>query len=126
MILLSYRPQCSCSKVMFLHLSVILSIGGVYPSMHWGRPPGRLPPRHPPGQTPPSRRLLQPTVRILLECILVLSYVLSYVLFLPYTVLLAFKFLKYLLVQHKKFYQKIFANGCQLDPEMRCFHQDSQ
>ena len=42
--------------------------GGVYPSMHWDRhPPGQTPP----GQTTPSRRPLQRTVRILLECILV-------------------------------------------------------
>ena len=67
---------------------------GVYPSMHWGRhPPGRPPwaditrlGRHPPGQTPPQadtpppraddlpRRPLQRTVRIILECILVIFY----------------------------------------------------
>ena len=29
-----YRPQCSCGKVMFSQASVILFIGGVYPSMH--------------------------------------------------------------------------------------------
>ena len=47
-----YRPQRSCGKVMFLHLSVILFTGGVW-------------------QTPPSnRRPLQRTVRILLECII--------------------------------------------------------
>ena len=45
---------------MFLHLSVILSTGGVYPSMHLGRHP-----------RPPGRQLLQQTVRMLLECILV-------------------------------------------------------
>ena len=56
---------------MFLHLSAILFTGGMYPSMHWGRTP--------PGQTYPSmhcplpRRLLQRTVRILLECILVVD-----------------------------------------------------
>ena len=37
-----YRPQRSCDKVMFLHLSVILFTGG-----------GCLPPQ-PPGKTPPS------------------------------------------------------------------------
>ena len=42
-----YRPQRSCGKVMFLHLSVSHSVHkGVYPSMYWGR--------HPPGQTYPS------------------------------------------------------------------------
>ena len=45
----------SCCKVMFLHLSAILFGGGFW-------------------QTPPSsRRPLQRTVRILLECILVFS-----------------------------------------------------
>ena len=40
--------------------------------------PCRHPPgRYPPGQTHPSRRLLQRTVRILLECILVYSSVTS-------------------------------------------------
>ena len=40
-----YRPQRSCGKVMFLHLSVILSTGGcVYPSKHLGRlTPGQTP-----------------------------------------------------------------------------------
>ena len=96
-----YRPQRSCGKVMFLHLSVSHSVQrGVYPSMHWGRHPlgihipvctGADTPRAdisqyalwqtPPGQTypsmywgrhpPPGRRLLLRTVRILLECILV-------------------------------------------------------
>ena len=81
-----YRPQPSCGKVMFLYLSLILS-GGVYPSIHWGTdtPPGRHPSWAdiPPGQTPPgrhplpSRRLLQQTVRIILECILVVSIILE-------------------------------------------------
>ena len=49
-----YRPQRSCGKVMFLHPSVILSTkGGVW-------------------HTPPKRQPLQWTVRILLECILVI------------------------------------------------------
>ena len=71
-----YRPQRSYGKVMFLHLSVILSMEGV-----WQTPPLSKHPRgqtpllgkHLPGQTPPppGRRLLQRTVRILLECILV-------------------------------------------------------
>ena len=70
-----YSPQLSCGKVMFLHLSVILSKGGVCLSACWNRHPLG---RNPLGQTPPwtdtptpSRRLLQRTVRILLECILV-------------------------------------------------------
>ena len=60
-----YHPQSSCGKVMFLHLSVILFTGGVS---------ARHPPRQaptPPHPLPFSRRLLQRTVRILLECILV-------------------------------------------------------
>ena len=89
-----YRPQRSCGKVMFLHLSVILSTGEVCfwadtPSRpHWadapqqtplGRPPRQTHPpgRHPPRQNPPPaplrRRPLQRTVRILLEWILVVS-----------------------------------------------------
>ena len=36
-----YRPQRSCGKVMFLHLSVILFTGGL---CH-GDPPGQRPPR---------------------------------------------------------------------------------
>ena len=51
-----YRPQRSCGKLMFLHLSVSHSVhrGEVYPSMHWGKhlrvdtPLGTTPP---PGQT---------------------------------------------------------------------------
>ena len=66
-----YRPQSSCGKVMFLHLSVILSGEG------WGS--GRHPPEQtlpwtdPLGTLPPPRRPLQRTVRIQLECILVLG-----------------------------------------------------
>ena len=70
-----YRLQCSCSKVTFLHLSVILFMGGVSGRhSHLGRhplPPGQTPPsadtpgqthtpmQTPPGQTPrpPPRRL---------------------------------------------------------------------
>ena len=50
-ILVYYRPQRSCGKVMFSQASVILFTGeGVYPSMHWGRhPPWTDTPR----QTPP-------------------------------------------------------------------------
>ena len=59
-----YRPQCSCGKVMFLHVSVILSTGGCGSQTH---PPGQTPPQadnplnnHPlwqtsPGQTPPGQ-----------------------------------------------------------------------
>ena len=58
-----YRPQRSCGKVMFLHLSVSHSVhrGSVYPSMHCSDTPswadisqhalGQTPP---PGQTYPS------------------------------------------------------------------------
>ena len=47
----NYRPQRSCSKVMFLHLSVILFTGGS------GRPPGQTPPW---ADTPPSPRQTPP------------------------------------------------------------------
>ena len=70
----------SCGKVMFVHLSVILSTGGVcrHPSRRQ-TPPRQTSPRQTPlpgkispWQTPPPpRRPLQPKVRILLECILV-------------------------------------------------------
>ena len=58
-----YRPQRSSGKVMFSQPSVILFTGGC-----GRRPLGRHPHRADP--TPP-RFLLQRTVRILLECILV-------------------------------------------------------
>ena len=63
-----YRPQHSCGKVMFLHLSVILLTGG-----SGGHPLSRQSPgRHPSPPPPPRPRWpLQSTVRILLECILV-------------------------------------------------------
>ena len=80
-----YRPQRRCGKVMFLHLSVILftkGVSGHLPAQADTSPPGRHPPgRHtpradtPPGQTPPPARLLQWTIRIILECILVASNV---------------------------------------------------
>ena len=80
-------------KVMFLHLSVILFEGcGMYTPLHAGIPPRQTPPadippldRHPTGREPPRQthppprpRILQDTVnkrtvRILLECILVVS-----------------------------------------------------
>ena len=92
-----YRPQRSCGKLKFLHLSVILfTVGGS--ATHTPQiPPGRQPlgkhpldrhpsDRHPsgqtpPGQTPPGRHPLRSAfwntvnkraVRILLECISVL------------------------------------------------------
>ena len=40
-----YPPQCSCGKVMFLHLSVGHSVQSEVSSRH-----------HPPGQTPPLSR----------------------------------------------------------------------
>ena len=66
---------------MFLHLSVILSTGGVCSSACWDTLPGQTPPppwadtpwadtplgRHRP-QADPSPQLLLRTVRILLEC----------------------------------------------------------
>ena len=61
---LNYRPQGSCGKVKFLHMSVILSTG---PLDRHHPPTGRPPP----GQTPSPRRLLKQTARTLLECILV-------------------------------------------------------
>ena len=56
-----YRPQTKFAKVMFLHLSVILFTGGVYPSMQWVRhlPPSKKPGRPPPRKTdtpPPGRQ----------------------------------------------------------------------
>ena len=66
-----YRPQTKFAKAMFLHVSVILSIGGRGAWSPGGGVPG-------PGggcvETPPPGRLLLRVVRILLECILV-SYV---------------------------------------------------
>ena len=82
------------AKVMFLHVSVILSTGGVLQAGRGppgpGRPPlagrtppplgesplaGRTPPPRGPGRPPPGRRLqntvYERPVRILLECILV-------------------------------------------------------
>ena len=72
---LNYNPQRSCGKVMFLHVSVILSTWGVWQA--------DIPPH---GQTPPAGqthtplagrhplpRKLQRTVLILLECILVFA-----------------------------------------------------
>ena len=112
-----YRPQCSCSKVIFSQASVILS-RGVYPSMHWGRhPPGRHPAPwadipwavhagiHTPtqymlgctplaqcmlGRTPPQLPLLW-MVHILLECILVTgrNKVVAKVMFLQVSVILS-------------------------------------
>ena len=61
-----YRPQTKLPKGnVFTSVCQEFCPLGVYLNMHWCR--------HPPGQTPPPpRRLLQRTVRILLECILVL------------------------------------------------------
>ena len=83
-----YRPQRSCGKVMFLHLSVILFTEGCLtqcmlgytpslPSACWGNPQADTPlGRHSlqadtPRADTPSRWLLLRTVCILLECILV-------------------------------------------------------
>ena len=43
----NYRPQTKFAKVMFLHVSVILSTGGGLPQCMLGY--------HPPEQTPPPR-----------------------------------------------------------------------
>ena len=63
-----YRPQSRCGKVMFSLASVFLFTGeGVWQTPPLGRPLslGRQPP---PGKHPlPQQRLLQRTVRILLE-----------------------------------------------------------
>ena len=69
-----YRPQRSCGKVMFLHVSVILSTGGCLST--WADPPGQTPllDRHPrTRQTPPTRQtpLYSGHCSGLLECILV-------------------------------------------------------
>ena len=53
-----YRPQQSCAKVMFLHLSVILFTGGCLPQcmLRYTPPLGRPPwPDTPPGRHPPGR-----------------------------------------------------------------------
>ena len=92
-----YCPQSSCRKIMFSQASAILFTGGVADTPPGRHPPGQTPPpwadtpslgRHPlPGQTPhldryplpgrhpPLRWLLQRTVRILLECILVVCFI---------------------------------------------------
>ena len=56
-----YRPQRSCGRIMFLHLSVILFTRGSQTPPPGQTPPGKTPPRqtpppgrHPPGQTPPQ------------------------------------------------------------------------
>ena len=91
-----YRSQRSWGKVMFLHVCVILftvgvggggaipaCIAGVIPtclaaglqggSAHGGSAPRGVCPQGVPGGDPPGRLLLR-TVRILLECILVLVF----------------------------------------------------
>ena len=85
----NYRPQRSWSKVIFLHVSVILFTGGSVP-LHAGiHPPGTRG-RHPPREqtlplhewTPPVQCMLGDTgskwaVRFLLECRLVCYFFLS-------------------------------------------------
>ena len=54
--LTSYRPQQSCGKVMFLHLSVSHSVHrGVNIPLGRHTPPGQTPPR---ADTPPAQRML--------------------------------------------------------------------
>ena len=73
-----YCPQTKFAKVMFLHLSAILFTGGVCPGGCPGPGPGGVS-QHALRQTAPpppsSRWLLLRTVRILLECILVVNIV---------------------------------------------------
>ena len=60
----NYRPQRSCGKVMFLHLSVILFTGGMCgqtpngQTPSWADTPGQTPPldRHPPQADTPLGR----------------------------------------------------------------------
>ena len=54
-----YRPQRSCGKVMFLHLSVILFTGGCLPQCMLGNTPLRA---DTPRQTPPWQTPHPPTV----------------------------------------------------------------
>ena len=67
------------AKVMFLYVSVILSTGGSVLSACWDTTPSQeqTPPEAEPPpprrSSPPPGRLLLRTVRILLECILVLN-----------------------------------------------------
>ena len=77
-IMIFYRPQRSCGKVMFSQTSMILFTGGVYPSMHWGRhtPPTQCmlgyttsPAQRMLGYTPPPQQPLQRTVRHLKLCL---------------------------------------------------------
>ena len=78
--LCSYRPQRSCGKIMFLHLSVILSKGGgcLLHTPHGQTPHGQTPLRahtHTLGRHPPPSASWDTVnkwaVHILLECILV-------------------------------------------------------
>ena len=65
----NYRPQRSSGKVIFSQASVILSTGECLADTPGTHPRAdTLLGRHPPG-----RQLLQRTVRILLECILVIN-----------------------------------------------------
>ena len=78
-----YLPQTKFGKVMFLHLSVILFMGGGLPRCMLGYTPQEQTPLgadtpHPGADTPPAQCMLGDTgnkrvVRILLECILVLK-----------------------------------------------------
>ena len=80
-----YRPQTKFAKVVFLHVSVILSTGGGLPQCMLGYhppgagttpPPEQIPPRsrHPPEQCMLGDTANRREVRILLECILVLPF----------------------------------------------------
>ena len=78
-----YRPQTKLRKgnVFTSVCQEFCPQGGCTPHLLGRHPPRQTPPgrqplgRHPPpGKSPPSRLLLQWTVRILLECILVVKY----------------------------------------------------
>ena len=77
LVLFNYRPQRSWGKVMFLHVSVILSTGEgcLLPGGVWSQGSlvlGGSGPRGVPDGDPPQWLLLR-AVHILLECILVLK-----------------------------------------------------
>ena len=83
---ISYRPQRSCGKVMFLHLFVILftGVGGLCPeesltrSLCPGPPGGLCQGDHPPPPPPPTPYGYVRAVRILLECILGFSITITW------------------------------------------------
>ena len=69
-----YRPQGSCGKVMFLHLPVILFIGGGFSVQGFSVQGGSMPRGSLSGRSPLSPYGYVRAVRILLECSLNLSF----------------------------------------------------